>query len=94
MYGRNIATKLPQYTEKPENGQAHRQQDAAEKEIMKQNAERKKEHNVQGFQNGDRVLVQSRNKGKLKTFYDPNRYHIVDIKGSMITASRLGDIKL
>ena len=90
LFGRNIGTKLPQYTEKPENDQALRQKDTAAKEIMKQNAERKKEHKVHDFQNGDRVLVQSQNKGKLKTFYDPKPYHIVDIKGSMITAARPG----
>ena len=31
-----------------------------------------------------------KNKGKLKTFYHPKPYHIVDIKGSMITAARPG----
>ena len=57
---------------------------------MKQNAERKKEHKVHDFQNEDRVLVQSQNKGKLKTFYGPKPYHILNIKGSMITAARPG----
>ena len=49
MFGCNIVTKLPQYTEKPENDQALRQKDA--KEFMKQSAERKKEHKVHDFQN-------------------------------------------
>jgi len=61
-----------------------------QQQIKKQNAERKKEHKVHDFQNGDRVLVQLQNKGKLITFRDTKPYHIVDIKGSMITAARPG----
>ena len=86
MFGRNTVNNLPQHTEKPENDQALRQQDAAAKEVMKQNVE----HKVHDFKKGDRVLVQSQKKSKLKTFCDPKPYHIVDIKGSMITAARPG----
>ena len=74
IFGHNIVTKLPQYTEKPENDQTLRQKDAAAKEIVKQNTESKKEHKLHDFQNGDKVVVQLQNKGKLKIFYDPKLY--------------------
>ena len=63
-------------------------EDAAVKKVMKQSAECTNQHKVHDFQNGDRVLVQSYNKGKLQTFYDPKPHHVVDIRGSMITAAR------
>ena len=89
MFGSNIWTKLPEITF--ENDDAYVQErDAMQKRKMKMNAVKKRIARKSEFKIGDTVLVKQERKNKMSTPFNPKPHTIVDIKGTMITASRDG----
>ena len=89
MFGRNIRTKLPEI--QFENDDAYVQErDAMQKRKMKMNADKKRKARKSEFKIGDTVLVKQERKNKMSTPFNPKPLTIVDIKGTMITASREG----
>jgi hypothetical protein len=62
--------------------------DKCAKQRMKVNMDRKLQAKLSSFKVGDQVLVQWKTINKSMSRYDPEPYHISDIKDSMITAKR------
>ena len=56
----------------------------------KEYADRKRKAAPSSLVVGDTVLVRQQKKNKLSSFYDPKPYQIVAIKGSMVSARRVG----
>ena len=67
-----------------------RENDRNGKEKMKMNADKfnhAKEHTILV---GDTILVRQQKKNKLSTRFDPEPYQVTRVKGTMVTATRLG----
>ena len=92
LFNREIRTKLPSKFHKKisELGREVRENDKKAKQIMKENADRKSRAKERIAGIGDLVLVRQKRKNKFSTKFDPRPYHVVRVKGTMITACRDG----
>ena len=92
LLNREIRTKLPSKFHKKisELGEEVRKNDIKAKQIMKENADRKSRAKERIAGIGDLVLVRQKRKNKFSTKFDPRPYHVVRVKGTMITACRDG----
>ena len=85
---RNFQVKLPSMreVERYHSDQVLRDRDASKKAAMKEYADSKKYVKEHGMNIGDMVLVPSKKRNKFSTPYRNEKYYVVRIKGSMITA--------
>ena len=85
---RNFQVKLPSMreVERYHSDQVLRDRDASKKAAMKKYADSKKYVKEHGMNIGDMVLVPSKKRNKFSTPYKNEKYYVVRIKGSMITA--------
>ena len=89
LFGREIATKLPEPVEVESSFTSEVQiKDAEAKRKMKEHADKDKRAQRSTIEIGDKVLVHQRKHNKFSTRFDPSPYTVVDIKGAMVTAAR------
>ena len=89
LFGREIATKLPELVEVESSFTSEVQiKDAEAKRKMKEHADKVKRAQRSTIEIGDKVLVHQRKHNKFSTRFDPSPYTVVDIKGTMVTAAR------
>ena len=87
LMGRNIRTELPEHTDNQVNKDL-RDRDEMKKRKMKEYADEKNHASESKLKEGDRVIVQQRQRKKAMSPYDPKPYTITQRNGTMITASR------
>ena len=89
LFGREIATKLPEPVEVESTFMSEVQiKDAEAKRKMKEHADKVKRAQRSTIEIGDKVLVHQRKHNKFSTRFDPSPYTAIDIKGTMVTAAR------
>jgi len=65
-----------------------RESDTAAKQRMKQYGDSHSHARERQLATGDTVLVRQARRNKLSSYYEPHRYIITDIRGTMMTAQR------
>ena len=85
LFGRKMRIKLPEVSPTVIDCDL-RCKDAAAKRKMKEYADDRNNAKPATFQIGDDVLVRQRKRNKFSSYNNPMPYHVVAIKGSMITA--------
>lgn len=89
LFGRNIVVQIPSMFVKVTNDSAMCKKDKMSKNNMKLNAD--KHHSLQPkLEVGDKVLVHQPKRNKLTPPQDLNPCEVIQVKGSMVTAQRLG----
>ena len=89
LFGREIATKLPEPVEVESSFTSEVQiKDAEAKRKMKEHADKVKRAQRSTIEIGDKVLVHQRKHNKFSTRFNPSPYTVIDIKGTMVTAAR------
>ena len=65
-----------------------RDKDTQAKKKMKERADKRSRSCQPNIQIGDTVLVRQKKKDKFTTKFDPAPYKVIEVKGSMVTATR------
>ena len=90
LFGRDMQTKLPHLSGSNITDAALRDTDCKAKANMKTYADQRLHDKPSTLKEGDTVLVKQAKRNKKTPQFDPNPYHIIQKKGSMIIASRTG----
>jgi hypothetical protein len=85
LFGRKMRIKLPEVSPTVTDSDL-KCKDATAKRKMKEYTDDRNNAKPATFQIGDDVLVRQRKRNKFSSYNNPIPYHIVAIKGSMITA--------
>lgn len=93
LMNRDVKMKLPSATESvPDDEVVQRDQTAKAK--MKTYADKERATQPHKFRRGEAVLVKQKKKNKASSAFEPTRYIIESIEGSMISARRATDGRL
>ena len=84
---RIFSTRIPERTIPVNDDQLH-ESDRQSKEKMKRHAETRAKFKYINLKVGDNVLVKQKRRNKSDTFYDPDPYVVIRMKGNMVTANR------
>jgi hypothetical protein len=93
MFGRSNTSGIPSIAPAPNREELHAQatqNDARAKEKMKTHFDETMKTRMPQINVGSKVLIRQERNRKSDTFWDPNPFVVVEIKGSMVTAEREG----
>ena len=92
LFNRHISVKLPQFKSSviSEKDAAVREKDDMAKKMMKVYADTKRRAQPSQIKVGDVVLLRQKKTSKFSTKFDPSPFHVVKMKGTMVTVTRNG----